>query len=66
MLPAVIRGRKRELGDLVRVTTSRNISEIGTLAEYNPEVDEILVSFRPSHDGEWFSLDPNLDDVMFV
>ena len=66
MLPAVIRGRKRELGDNVSVTTSRGIRESGVLAGYDPEYDEVLISFRPSHDGEWFSLDPSLDDVEFA
>lgn len=66
MLPAVIRGKKREVGDIVSVTTAKNVREIGILADYNPEDDEVLISFVPSHDGDWYSLDPNLDDVEFA
>jgi hypothetical protein len=68
MLPAVIRGKKRVQGDTVSVTTikgNKPVREFGTLEDYNPEDDEILIRFDPSRDSDWYSLDPKLDDVIF-
>ncbi len=70
MLPAVIRGKKRVVGDLVKVTTftgqRSRTQERGILKDYNSEDDEILVGFTPSDEDLWLSLDPELDDVEFI
>ncbi len=70
MLPAIIRGKKRVAGDLVKVTTftasTSRTEERGILKDYNPEDDEILVEFTPSDEDLWLSLDPELDDIEFI
>jgi hypothetical protein len=70
MLPAVIRGKKRVAGDLVKITTftspTSRTEERGILRDYNSEDDEILVEFTPSDTDIWLSLDPQLDDVEFI